>query len=34
MVSFFATAKAFEGRSNIIQRNALKSWKLLGPEGK
>jgi hypothetical protein len=32
MLTFFSTAKAFEGHSGIIQRNALKSWKLLDPE--
>jgi hypothetical protein len=29
MLTFFTTAKPFHGRSAIIQRNALKSWKLL-----
>ena len=32
MLTFFATAKAFEGHSGIIQRNALKSWTLLHPD--
>jgi hypothetical protein len=32
MLTFFTTAKAFEGHSAIIQRNALKSWTLLDPE--
>jgi hypothetical protein len=32
MITFFTTAKPFEGHSGIIQRNALKSWKLLHPE--
>ena len=32
MLTFFTTAKAFEGHSAIIQRNALKSWKLLHPD--
>jgi hypothetical protein len=32
MLTLFTTAKPFEGHSGIIQRNALKSWKLLGPE--
>ena len=31
MLTFFTTAKAFEGHSKIIQRNALKSWTLLDP---
>src|SRR5262249_25742853 len=29
MLTLFTTAKAFTGHSGIIQRNALKSWKLL-----
>jgi hypothetical protein len=29
MLTFFTTAKAFEGHSGIIQRNALQSWKRL-----
>src|SRR5262249_21918172 len=32
MLTFFATAKAFEGHSGVIQRNALKSWTLLPPD--
>lgn len=32
MLTFFTTAKPFEGHSGIIQRNALTSWKLLDPE--
>ena len=32
MLTFFATGKAFEGHSGIIQRNALKSWTLLHPD--
>jgi hypothetical protein len=32
MVTLFSTSKPFQGHSNIIQRNALKSWKLLHPE--
>lgn len=32
MLTFFTTAKPFVGHSGIIQRNALKSWKLLHPE--
>ena len=32
MLTLFTTAKAFEGHSGVIQRNALQSWKLLGPE--
>ena len=32
MLTFFTTAKAFQGHSAIIQRNALQSWKLLHPE--
>ena len=31
MLTFFTTAKAFRGHDGIIQRNALKSWKLLDP---
>jgi hypothetical protein len=30
-ITLFTTAKAFEGHSGIIQRNALKSWTLLDP---
>lgn len=32
MITFFTTAKAFEGHAGIIQRNALKSWILLHPD--
>jgi hypothetical protein len=32
MLTLFTTAKPFKGHSGIIQRNALKSWKLLDPE--
>jgi len=32
MLTFFTTAKPFLGHSAIIQRNALKSWKLLHPD--
>lgn len=32
MLTFFATAKPFEGHNGIIQRNALKSWRLLHPD--
>jgi len=32
MVTLFSTPKPFQGHSNIIQRNALKSWKLLHPD--
>jgi hypothetical protein len=32
MLTFFTTAKAFQGHSAMIQRNALKSWKLLHPD--
>lgn len=32
MITFFTTAKPFEGHSAVIQRNALTSWKLLHPE--
>lgn len=32
MLTFFTTAKSFEGHSGIIQRNALQSWKLLHPD--
>jgi hypothetical protein len=32
MLTFFTTAKPFRGHDEVIQRNALKSWKLLNPE--
>jgi hypothetical protein len=32
MLTLFSTAKPFRGHIDIIQRNALKSWKLLHPE--
>jgi hypothetical protein len=32
MLTFFTTAKAFQGHDGIIQRNALQSWKLLRPD--
>jgi hypothetical protein len=32
MLTLFTTAKAFEGHHGVIQRNALKSWKLLHPD--
>lgn len=32
MITFFTTAKPFRGHDGIIQRNALKSWKLLHPD--
>jgi hypothetical protein len=32
MMTFFTTAKPFSGHSGVIQRNALKSWKLLHPD--
>jgi hypothetical protein len=32
MLTLFTTGKAFTGHSGIIQRNALKSWKLLHPD--
>jgi hypothetical protein len=32
MLTFFTTAKAFVGHSDVIQRNALKSWTLLHPD--
>src|SRR5258708_4310895 len=32
MLTFFTTAKPFEGHNGITQRNALKSWKLMHPE--
>lgn len=32
MITFFTTAKAFDGHSGIIQCNALKSWTLLHPD--
>ena len=31
MLTIFSTAKPFEGHSEIIQRNAIKSWALLRP---
>jgi hypothetical protein len=31
MLTLFTTAKAFTGHSEVIQRNALKSWTLLHP---
>ena len=33
MLTFFTTAKPFRGHNGVIQRNALKSWKLLYPDG-
>lgn len=32
MLTIFCTPKPFRGHSNIIQRNALRSWKLLDPD--
>jgi hypothetical protein len=32
MLTFFTTGKPFRGHDGVIQRNALKSWKLLHPE--
>gem|GEM_PF-7001836 len=32
MLTLFTTAKPFEGHSGVIQRNTLKSWKLLHPD--
>lgn len=32
MLTFFTTAKAFEGHSGVIQRNALTNWTLLHPD--
>ena len=32
MLTFFSTPKPFRGHINVIQRNALQSWKLLHPE--
>jgi hypothetical protein len=32
MLTFFTTAKPFRGHSNVIQRNALRSWTLLHPD--
>ena len=32
MLTIFSTAKPFHGHDGVIQRNALKSWKLLHPE--
>lgn len=31
MLTFFTTAKPFRGHFNVIQRNALQSWRLLHP---
>ncbi len=31
MITFFTTAKPFVGHSEVIQRNALKSWTLMHP---
>lgn len=31
-MTFFTTAKPFRGHEGVIQRNALKSWKLLDPD--
>lgn len=32
MLTLFTTAKPFSGHSGVIQRNALRSWKLLAPD--
>jgi hypothetical protein len=32
MVTIFTTAKPFRGHNRVIQRNALRSWRLLHPE--
>jgi hypothetical protein len=32
MITLFTTPKAFAGHVNVIQRNALQSWKLLHPD--
>jgi hypothetical protein len=32
MLTIFSTPKPFKGHSNVIQRNALKSWTLLHPD--
>jgi len=32
MLTLFTTPKAFRGHINVIQRNALRSWKLLDPD--
>lgn len=32
MLTLFSTPKPFEGHINVIQRNALQSWKLLHPD--
>jgi hypothetical protein len=32
MITFFTTAKPFVGHSDVIQRNALKSWTLVHPD--
>src|ERR1043166_7117019 len=32
MLTFLTTAKPFAGHNGVIQRNALKSWKLLHPD--
>ncbi len=31
-LTFFTVPKSFEGRTGVIQRNALRSWKELGPD--
>jgi hypothetical protein len=32
LITFFTTAKPFHGHDGVIQRNALKSWKMLHPD--
>jgi hypothetical protein len=32
MLTLFTTPKAFSRHINVIQRNALRSWKLLDPD--
>ena len=32
MLTFFSTPKPFQGRIDVIQRNALRSWKLIHPD--
>lgn len=32
MLTLFTKAKPFTGRSAVIQRNALQSWRLLHPD--
>ena len=32
MLTLFSTCKPFHGHNGVIQRNALKSWRLLHPD--